>query len=418
MANEILPFGLGAESNVMTQAEYEALAARSGGFSSGVAKSEQLNKVWRQSSFVASVLADFIAKQSGNDVLDDGNAAVLLANLELAIKTYAGSNLPDASLTQKGVVQLSNSITSTSEVLAATPKAVKAANDAALQKSANLSDLQSTSTARTNLGLGGAAVLNVGTTVGTVAAGDDPRITASLLKANNLSDLTNVPAALVNLRLSDSAGFVGRLIGPPKIFTSSGTYTPTAGTTSVIVEAQGAGGGGGYARATSTGYMSAGSGGGAGGYGKSRLTSGFSGVAITIGSGGSQGVSGGDTSFGSLIVAAGGGGGSNGTDQYASGAVSQYVGASGGSCTGGNIINSRGGTGGNTITTTTGNLIGGVGGASHFTAAAVSAFGGNGVGVDGLLGCGGGGAISSSSPSSSFYGGSGGNGLVIIWEYA
>ncbi|EKN4878012.1 hypothetical protein FG463_003094, partial [Yersinia enterocolitica] len=75
----------------------------------------------------------------------------------------------------------------------------------ALQKSANLSDLQSTSTARTNLGLGGAAVLNVGTTVGTVAAGDDPRITASLLKANNLSDLTNVPAALLNLGLGDAA---------------------------------------------------------------------------------------------------------------------------------------------------------------------------------------------------------------------
>ncbi|EOI6476938.1 hypothetical protein ACMVA5_000024 [Yersinia enterocolitica] len=82
---------------------------------------------------------------------------------------------------------------------------VAAGNDnritGALQKSANLSDLQSTSTARTNLGLGGAAVLNVGTTVGTVAAGDDPRITASLLKANNLSDLTNVPAALLNLGL-------------------------------------------------------------------------------------------------------------------------------------------------------------------------------------------------------------------------
>ncbi|HHH0001361.1 TPA: hypothetical protein ACPZFO_004415, partial [Yersinia enterocolitica] len=49
------------------------------------------------------------------------------------------------------------------------------------------------------------AVLNVGTTVGTVAAGDDPRITASLLKANNLSDLTNVPAALLNLGLGDAA---------------------------------------------------------------------------------------------------------------------------------------------------------------------------------------------------------------------
>ncbi|MGE5043003.1 phage tail protein, partial [Yersinia enterocolitica] len=193
MANEILPFGLGAESNVMTQAEYEALAARSSGFSSGVAKSEQLNKVWRQSSFMASVLADFIAKQSGNNVLDDGNAAALLANLELAIKTYAGSNLPDASLTQKGVVQLSNATNSNSQILAATPKAVSDLGSSLLKISNNLSEIK--------------------------AAGP-----------------AAVEQTLTNLGLSDSAGFVGRLIGPPKIFTSSGTYTPTAGTTSVIVE--------------------------------------------------------------------------------------------------------------------------------------------------------------------------------------
>lgn len=43
----------------------------------------------------------------------------------------------------------------------------------------NLSDLNNIATARTNLGLGGAAVLGVGTTAGTVAAGDDSRFPTS-----------------------------------------------------------------------------------------------------------------------------------------------------------------------------------------------------------------------------------------------
>lgn len=51
---------------------------------------------------------------------------------------------------------------------------------AKLAAASNLSDLASASTARTNLGLGGAAVLNVGTGAGTVAAGNDSRITGAL----------------------------------------------------------------------------------------------------------------------------------------------------------------------------------------------------------------------------------------------
>lgn len=48
--------------------------------------------------------------------------------------------------------------------------------DTALQAASNLSDLSNISLARTNLGLGTAATKNVGTTTGTVAAGDDSRL--------------------------------------------------------------------------------------------------------------------------------------------------------------------------------------------------------------------------------------------------
>ncbi|MER5482907.1 hypothetical protein ABT024_06785 [Streptomyces sp. NPDC002812] len=48
-----------------------------------------------------------------------------------------------------------------------------------LAKAQNLADLPSPPTARTNLGLGTSATRNVGTTAGTVAAGDDARFTAA-----------------------------------------------------------------------------------------------------------------------------------------------------------------------------------------------------------------------------------------------
>ena len=56
-----------------------------------------------------------------------------------------------------------------------------------------------------NVGLGEAAKRDVGTTVGTVAAGDDLRITGALQKENNLYELTNKSDARANLGLGTVA---------------------------------------------------------------------------------------------------------------------------------------------------------------------------------------------------------------------
>lgn len=131
----------------------------------------------------------------------------------LATRQYVDSQLraheqsrnhPDASTTEKGFVQLSSSVTSDSESQAATPKAVKIAMDnasARLAKDRNLSDLTNTALARQNLELGDSSTRNVGTTAGTVASGDDDRITGAMQKSQNGGDIPDVAKFLQNLGL-------------------------------------------------------------------------------------------------------------------------------------------------------------------------------------------------------------------------
>lgn len=70
--NEILPFAAGEGANVLSQEDYENLIARLMGFSTGIAKAAELNKVWRQTAFVAHCIAQFVCDQTGKDVLDNG----------------------------------------------------------------------------------------------------------------------------------------------------------------------------------------------------------------------------------------------------------------------------------------------------------------------------------------------------------
>lgn len=205
-------------------------------------------------------------------------------------------------------------------------------------------------------------------------------------------------------------------------FTTSGTYTPTVGTAFVVVEVLGAGGAGGGVP-TAAGGTTAGAGGGSGGYGRKRITSGFSGATVTVGAGGigATGASGGNgaaSSFGAFLTAAGGSGGTS-AGTTTSAVVTSGIAGSGGSVTSADVsrIGGQGGSG----------LIGpafalaGKGGASYFSdggiygsvtatsvtsgAASAANSGGGGSGAAGF------------NNGVTAAGGDGGSGIVIVWEY-
>ncbi|MEI7188802.1 phage tail protein [Dickeya dianthicola] len=211
----------------------------------------------------------------------------------------------------------------------------------------------------------------------------------------------------------------GRLIAI-KTFTSSGKYTPTAGTNFLIVDVLGGGGGGGAA--TSSVSFQICSGGGAGGFIRGLMTMVPASTVVNIGSGGASGVTGGASSFGSYLASAGGGYGmvTATTDPSAACCVGGGVGGSSNyDSKNVQFIAARRGGSGMIGVISGGNGAAGNGGDSFYGS------GGNGehsssnvVGNDGTYGAGGSGAVKRISNTDIEAGGSGGPGLVIVYEYA
>ncbi len=90
--NDFKPFAIAPSANVTDQADYAALPAVLSGFSAGVASSAQINKALRQSTVLASVLAQFISNQLSADVLDNGDTTTLLNNLIAALNSNGAAS--------------------------------------------------------------------------------------------------------------------------------------------------------------------------------------------------------------------------------------------------------------------------------------------------------------------------------------
>jgi len=87
--NDFQQFANAGGANVLTQAEYLALAGTilADGYPSGILASQYLNKTLRQSATMAALIGDFIVAQTGQNAVDDGTTATLLTNLTAAINS-------------------------------------------------------------------------------------------------------------------------------------------------------------------------------------------------------------------------------------------------------------------------------------------------------------------------------------------
>ncbi|EFA4686098.1 phage tail protein [Escherichia coli] len=309
------------------------------------------------------------------------------------------TDVPAASLTVKGTVQLSSATNSTSETQAATPKAVKAVYDLANGKQpadATLTALAGLATAADKLPY--------------FTGNDTASLTTLTNVGRNILDKASTQAVIQYLGLSDASGYVGRWLNT-RVFTSSGTYTPTPGTKQIRVTITGGGGGGGGCKAISNNETFFGAGGGAGGTIISIMTPTQNSYPVTIGAGGAGGVSatngtsGGNSVFASLIAPGGAGGGKVG--------ITNTNGGNGGVPSTGDIRI----TGGNGGDGQSGNIsVSGEGGTSHWGGGGRAGAGG---GVSGkAYGSGGGGAYDAGYSGTSMTGGKGAAGICIIEEFA
>jgi hypothetical protein len=201
-------------------------------------------------------------------------------------------------------------------------------------------------------------------------------------------------------------------------FTSTGTYTPTAGMLYCLIQSLGGGGAGGGGPAA-TGQYSTGGGGGAGEYAVGVFSASTIGASqsVTIGAAGTgnsgtTGGNGGNTSVGALISANGGSGGPTG----AAGASSSCLGGAGGTGGSGGSYRCNGAYGIAAFAIVASGLNqGGYGGNSQLGAGAPYTFNANGAAATGN-GAGGGGC-GDGGGGTARTGGNGTKGIVVVTEY-
>ncbi|MCT8350536.1 MULTISPECIES: hypothetical protein [Photorhabdus] len=96
--NDFKAFSISNNANVVSQEKYEENESLNTGFPPESITTHVLNKALRQSSTISSVVADFIAAESGSDVLDDGNITKLTTQLNKALEQKIITKISNSAL--------------------------------------------------------------------------------------------------------------------------------------------------------------------------------------------------------------------------------------------------------------------------------------------------------------------------------
>jgi hypothetical protein len=399
--NDFQIFAGAGGANVITTSAYAALSARTAGFATGLARSNQTNKAWRQSSIISSMLAQAISDTLGVDVVDDGTIA--------AIETHFYQMLFQQVMVNEYVQD--TSVAANTITVTPTPPVLSYFNGLTLRiKVANQNNA--------------AMFINVsGLGVKSLVAPSGSTLASGAVYAGQMVTVTyDAPANVFKL-----AGGEVPYLGRSTMITFSSTFVVPAGVRLLKVRMVGAGGG---ASGSSTTTNGAGGGGGEYREGTFIVTPG-QGIAATIGAGGAggsagifNGTNGGSTSFGALMSASGGSGG--GIVGGVGGGAGFSAGGAGGTGGSGGSIALAGGSGGDGLVGSApapapaGTIVymPGYGGASILgTSVRAGTFSSGSAGNGNNFGGGGAGSyFFLSSTSASVAGGSGAQGVIIL-EY-
>jgi hypothetical protein len=268
------------------------------------------------------------ANSTATSALSVANAALPLTGGTMTGSITFSGGQPTGTTSTPGIIQLTDSTSSTSVTTAATPNSVKSTYDAAMLKTGGTFTGDVTLNAQSDLRF---------------ADSDSSNWVAFQAPATVASNVTwTLPAAdgTDGQKLStNGSGVLSWTASAPKItYLTSGTsatYTPTTGTKAIYVEVVGAGGGGGGVDGQGAGTGAVGASGGGGGYTAKLITSPAVSYTYTIGAGGSAGSS------------AAGSGGGGGTSTFTDGTLT---------------LTATGGDGGTGLTATAGNSTGSAGG--------------------------------------------------------